>query len=67
MAARPGPTQQIHAVLATVAFLLLLDTSLLSQTLLPKGAEQWLVWNQAASWLATLRGRGGASNACFHS
>ena len=36
-------------------------------TLVPKGAEQWLCVEQSRELFSNIRGRGGASNACFHS
>ena len=36
-------------------------------TLVPKGAERWLCVEQSRELFSDVRGRGGASNACFHS
>ena len=34
---------------------------------LPKGAERWLCVEPSRELFSDIRGRGGASNACFHS
>ena len=39
----------------------------LAYALVPKGAERWLCVEQSCELFSDIRGRGGASNACFHS
>ena len=39
----------------------------LCYALVPKGAERWLCVEQSRELFSDIRGRGGASNGCFHS
>ena len=43
------------------------NLSLVLRSGIPKGAERWLCVEQSRELFSDIRGRGGASNACFHS